>query len=179
MRMVMTRVLTAIVALVMSQGIFAAHPPWNTFVPEWAWPPDFPYPPAYHVWLDCDPADTLGNPPLEPFTGKSKVQKIDVGLGDVCYRLEFKCDSKMLLGGFMIGIDVFGGAVGILGGWIAPVDQLPEPDDVFCDTGGFFHKGNREFRHTCVFDQGHVELKGKAAGEQPCSDLPDPIFPDP
>lgn len=169
--------LIVIVALGMSQGASAGHPAWDTFgVPPWAWPPDFPYPPPNSVWLDCEPLQSIGNPPLEPHNGRGKVQEAYLGIeGGFCWQIKLKCDRELAdldLSGFFVQMDVLGG-----GGVAAPFIHHYE-DDFFCD-GMMFHKAPSEFSHTCSFEVGEAELEVKAVEDDMCSDLGELIFPDP
>lgn len=127
----------------------------------------------YNVWIDCDPANTAGNPPLEPYNGKGKAQEVYLGNEEFCYRIEFKCDGE-LSGGFQVScfcdlsIPEADGGVGVF--------QGVNSDDSFCGTpGGFFHLRNSEFSHACSFDTGDAELEIKAVDGQKCSDLPPPV----
>jgi len=161
MKYVMVKLLVAAVALVVGQGI-----PANGLAP-------------YSVHLDCDPALSYGNPPLEPFEGESQTQMVYLGNETFCYRIKFKC-GREFSGGLNLSCfcepsipEADGGAGG--GYWIGMGEY---PNEKFC-AGGFAHLRNNEFSHTCNFDEGDVRMRVEAAEGQLCSDLPDPVFPNP
>jgi hypothetical protein len=161
MNCIITKLLVAVVALVVGQGVLA-----NGLLP-------------YNVHLDCDPALSHGNPPLEPLKGKSQTQVVYLGNETFCYRIKFKCGGE-LYGGLDLGCfcdpsnpEADGGAGG--GFWIETGEY---PNNKFC-TAWFAHVRNNEFSHTCNFDEGDVRIRVEAAEGQLCSDLPDPVFPDP
>lgn len=96
-----------------------------------------------------------------------------------CYRIKFKC-GREFSGGVDLGCfcdlsdpNADGGAGGGYGIYIGE-----GPNAKFCD-GGFAHLRNNEFSHTCNFDEGDVRIRVEAAEGQLCSDLPDPVFPQP
>jgi len=171
------RLPVVIIALGISQGASAGHPPWEHFgVPPWEWPPDSPNPPPNSVWLDCDPSQSIGNPALEPVKGRGKRQRAYLGIeGGFCWQIELKCDDELAeldLSGFFVQMDVWGG-----GGFAAPFIHHQQ-DDFFCD-GGMSHKSPSEFSHTCSFEIGEAELEVKAVDDEMCSDLGDVIPPPP
>jgi hypothetical protein len=156
MKIAIIRTLVAAAALCLAQGAMGQLPP-------------------YHVWIDCDPANTAGNPPLEPYNGKGKAQEVYLGNEEFCYKIEFKCDSE-LSGGFLVScfcdlsIPWADGGVG--------VSQGVNSDDAFCGSPeGFFHLRNSQFSHACAFDVGEADLEIKAVDGEECSDLPPPIIP--
>ena len=137
--------------------------------------------PPYNVWLDCDPAFTVGNPALEPIKGKSKAQMVYLGNEEFCYRIKFKCD-RGLMGGTNVGCfcDLNDpGADGGVGGFFHVENGPPtSPDSSVCD-GGFGHLRNDEFSHSCSFDSGGATLRVEAVDGKKCRDLPPPDFPTP
>ncbi|MBT8054422.1 MAG: hypothetical protein HKN57_08200 [Xanthomonadales bacterium] len=147
------RVFIALCALTMAQGAMGQLFPYN-------------------VWIDCDPANTEGNPPLEPYNGKGKAQEVYLGNEEFCYRIAFKCDAE-LSGGFLVNcfcdlnIPEADGGVGVFDG--------VSSDDGFCGTPGFFHLRNSKFIHACSFNAGDAELEVKAVDGEKCSDLPPPL----
>ena len=153
MKIVVIKALVAIVSLCLAQGALGQL---------------FPY----HVWIDCDPANTAGNPPLEPYNGKGEAQEVYLGNKEFCYKIEFKCDDE-LSGGFLVNcfcdlsVPEADGGVGVF--------QGVNSDDGFCGTPGFFHLRNSKFSHSCSFDAGDAELEIKAVDGEKCSDLPPPV----
>lgn len=161
MKCVMIKLLVAVVALALGQQVLANGLP------------------PYSVHLDCDPALSHGNPPLEPFDGESQTQMVYLGNETFCYRIKFKC-GREFYGGLDFGCfcdpadpEADGGMGGGFGIGIGEY-----PDEKFC-AGGFAHLRNNEFSHTCNFDEGDVRIRVEAAEGQLCSDLPDPVFPQP
>lgn len=161
MRFALLKILSAVVAVAITQGVLANGPP------------------PYSVLLDCDPDLSIGNPPLEPFKGKSKMQMVYLGNETFCYRIKFKCDKK--LSGFLeMGCFCdpnIPGADGGAGGFFRIVAES-DPPERFCD-GGFAHLRNSEFTHNCSFDDADASLRVEAVEGRLCSDLPEPSFPDP
>lgn len=163
MKFIIFKVIIAMVVLGLTQAALAASPWWfNPLMP-------------YQVWLDCDPAQSMGNPPLEPYNGngrgkgRGKAQEAYVGIeGGYCWKIEVKCDEGLnSWGGFLLGVDPFEG-----GGFTSPYIH-EETDLLLCD-GFMAFKSTSEFSQNCSFEVGEADLEVKLVEGALCSDLPPP-----
>lgn len=164
MRFVRSKVLISLVMMLILQGALANGLP------------------PYTVSLNCDPAQSEGNPPLEPFNGESKVQMVYLGNEEFCYRIKFRCDSEFVTP-FGVELTCFcadnpnppdGPTIEADGG--VGVNMFTDSGDGFCGFGGA-HLRNNEFSHSCSFEDGDVSLRVERVYGEMCNDLPPPAMP--